>query len=405
MSESGTGHLASADLAHFLAHADAHAPAIELARARVGLNDAELVEASIKLPSNPIVSASAGARTAGTLRGFQFNVAVMQRFEIAGESIARQEAATARREVALALVDEVTWQVHVEARRLYRQLVLAATVSRQASDFVAFARRWRALVEAEVEAGESSPVLLKLADAELASTQAELLDAQRQEAMLRARLAAVIGWPEPEVMLEPDVLPPLLEELPPFDALLTKLEANHPALRARELDVVAHQANLELARREAWIKPSFGVSYGQEPSLGQGFDANIWLVQMNLPLPTWRRNQSGVAMASASVAIAHREKDVTFMKLRGELFEAWSGLDAAHRRVKLYEDEIVPEMETSLEALQQAYELGELDLQAVLQMRQQLLEVMKSYQSARRDYHEALAMIEGLTGWKSEVER
>lgn len=390
-------------LSAILAHADEHAPTLEVARAKVGLIEADRIEAELRLPENPVVSTTLGGRSASTVRGFQFNLMVSQRIEVAGEYLARQEVARARKEVALALVDEVRWQVHVEARRLYRQLLLAAHLTEQAEAFVSFAQRWQALITAEIDAGETSPLLANLAAAELAQMQEGVIVARQYEAALRARLTALIGLNEPERLAPQEA--PLEEPMPPpsFESLAAKLQAVHPALRTRELDMVARHARVELERREGWVEPTVGVSYGQEPSLGQGFTTNIWLFHLNLPIPAWRRNQAEVERARAQLVISDRSRDLTLATLRKDLREAYTSLNAAHERVQLYEDQVVPGFQSNLEAIQTAYELGELDLQAVLQMRRQLLGVMVDYQNARRDYYEALAIIESLTGWENEV--
>ncbi len=66
-------------LDQLLVFADAYSPAVQSARARVGLADAEVIGAEIVFPANPQLSFGAGGRTIEGATGFEFEVAVQQR--------------------------------------------------------------------------------------------------------------------------------------------------------------------------------------------------------------------------------------------------------------------------------------------------------------------------------------
>ena len=80
-------------LEQLLVYADSHSPAIQTARARVGLAEAEIIGADIVFPANPQLSFGAGGRTIEGTTGFEFEVAVQQQLEIAGEPGLRLDAA------------------------------------------------------------------------------------------------------------------------------------------------------------------------------------------------------------------------------------------------------------------------------------------------------------------------
>lgn len=380
-----------------LVYADAYSPAIQTARARVGLAEAGVIGAEIVFPANPQISFGAGGRTIEGATGFEFEVAVQQQLEIAGEPGLRLDAAEDQQRLSEAAVNEVRWSVHVEVHRLFVDILLVRERLAQAERFVAFAQSMRDIAARQVEAGESSPLILLVADADLAQTREAVIEAQQAGDSLAARLAAVIGWPEatlPEVQgTLPDVRP-----APDTNTLLALMAENHPSLRTRELAVVAGQSRLELEDREAWPEPTVGFSYGREAAPGPEAEADIWLFNLSFPIPLWRTNQEGRARAEAELVVADREREATATRLRGELLQAAIALDAAVERVALYETGVVPQLEANLSLLQRAYELGEVDVHQVSQTRERLLTATGQYIDARITYHETAATLEGLVG-------
>lgn len=387
----------SATLDELLVFADANAPAILTARARVGLAEAEIAGAQIALPANPQLSFGAGSRSAGGATGFEFEAAVQQRLEVAGEPGLRLEAARDQRRLREAAVQEVRWSVHVEVHRLFAAALMVRERLAQAERFVAFARSMRQVAARQVEAGESSPLVLLVTDADLARTREAVIEASQARGALEARLAAVAGWPAGGLPRLEGSLPPV-RPAPPLAALLGLMAERHPSLRVREVAVEAGRSRLALEEREAWPEPAVGLSYAREAGPGPGAAANVWLLNLAAALPLWRMNQEGRARARAGLAVADRERRATAVRLRGELVQAALALDAAVERVALYETAVVPRLEENLTLLQRAYELGEVDVHQVSQTRERLLTATGQYIDARVTYYEAAATLEGIVG-------
>ncbi len=393
---------ASLSLEELLVFADAHAPVIQTAQARVGLAQASIVEAELAFPANPEVGFGAGGRTVDGATGFDFEVSVEQQLEVAGERGLRVDVAEADRRTAEAVVNEVRWVVHVEAHRLVVDLLLAAERRAQAERFVVFSEFLRDVARRQVDAGES-PLLLLVADAELAQTREVLLGVAFLDASLRTRLAAIVGWPT-------ETLPPIRAGLPPIrrapdtDTLLGLMAERHPSLRTRELAVVARQARFDLERREEWPEPTVGLAYAREAAPGDEPEAHMWMLNFSVPIPLWRSNQGGQARAEAALLLADRERAETVRRLRSEIVQTGVALDAAADRVELYATGVVPQLEENLALLQRAYELGEADVLQVSQTRQRLLDASVRYLDARIAYYETATALEGLVGtdlWSS----
>ncbi|CAN0447786.1 unnamed protein product, partial [Laminaria digitata] len=376
-------------LDQLLVFADANSPAIQTSRARIGLADASLIGAQITLPSNPQLSFGAGTRTVEGDTGFEYEVAVQQKLEIAGEPGLRLDAAKDRHRLSEAATNEV--------HRLVVAILLVRERLEQAERFVAFAQSMRDIAARQVEAGESSPLILLVADADLARTREAVIEARQAGKALEARLGAVVGWPSGPLPNVKGALP-LVRPAPATKALLSLMAAHHPSLRTRELAVVAGQSRLALEARNAWPEPTVGLSHSREAAPGPEAEAQIWMFNLIVPIPLWRTNQEGRARAEAALVVADRERDATATRLRGQLLEAAIALNAAVKRVALYETGVVPQLESNLTLLQRAYELGEVDVHQVSQTRERLLTATGQYIDARITYYETLATLEGLVG-------
>ncbi len=390
-------------LDELLVFADARAPAVREARARVGVAEVGEVEAEIMFPADPVLEVGVGRRSAGGGVGVDFEVSLEQPLEIGGEVGLRREAARAERGVAQAQVNEARWAVHVAVHRHFVGLCMARERREQAARFEDFSESLREVAARQVEAGEVSPLILLLADADLAQTREAVVEASQEEASQRVRLAAVVGWPG-EGLPSVEGVPPPVRRAPSIPALLGLMAERHPSLRARELAVMARRAQLDLERREAWPEPTLGLGYGRESSPG-GEGADIWMFKVALPLPIWRGSEVGQARARAELRVADEERSVEAARLRSELVEAALSLDAAVERVEVYASGVMPQLEANLALLQRAYALGEVDVHQVSQTRQRLLEATGRYLDARVAYYEAAATLEGLVGaelWGAE---
>lgn len=393
-------------LDELLAYAEANAPAVLAARARAEVSSADVVEARIRVPENPEVSFGAGGRTVAGATGFEFEVAVEQRLEVAREPAYRLAAASRWQELAAALVDEVRWSVHVEVGRLYADLLLVEERLAQAERFVEFSESLLHVAERQVAAGESAPLILLIAQADLERQREAVIEANQVDAALRARLAAVIGWPEASVPAIVGALPQVAPA-PDLALLEARMLARHPALRSRDLNIVAARAQLDLEERDGRAEPTFGVAYGREAAPGSEPEANVWMLSVGIPIPAFRSNQAGRARAAAEIDAANSARDMAERALLGELHQATVALDAAAERVAVYESGVVPNLEQNLELLRRAYELGEVDIHVLSQTRQRLLEATGNFIDARILYFETAAALEGLVGddpWSFEEE-
>lgn len=385
-------------LEEVLRYAEVHAPSLRAQRARSRRAEGAQAEAAPTLPANPVVGFGAGPRLSAGDAGLDVEVSLQQQVEIAGEPRLRREAAAAGVEAAQGESAEVAWTLHVEVHRLYIDLLLAAERRALAERFVASAEALRDIARRQVAAGDASPLILLVADTEVAQLQEGRIEAGRLERTLQARLAALIGWPVEGAALRASGPLPSVVRPPPLGSLLALMADRHPALQARGRALEARRLELALEEREAWPEPVVGLSYAREASPGSGSTSHIGLLTLEVPLPLARQNRGARTRAAVEVEVAAREQEATAAQLRGELAQAAFTLDAAAERVELYATSVVPQVEEQLKRLERAFALGEIELHQVSITRLRLLEVSSRALDARVTYYETAATLEGLLG-------
>jgi len=165
------------------------------------------------------------------------------------------------------------------------------------------------------------------------------------------------------------------------------------------------QARADLARREAWPRPSLGVAYRHEGNPAPEGPRDIVLGTITIPIPSWQMNQGERARTRADVTVAQTELEATDMLLAGDIAQARSEVVAAAQRVRSYGTEVLPRFEENLTLLRRSFELGEIDLLALSIGRERFLRIQSDALDAHLDYFVAIADLERVVGvdlWRDE---
>ena len=374
--------------------ADTHSPVVKKAKAKARLGDADIIGADIFFPENPEVEFVIGKRLENETTGVDIEIGVEQAFEIGGQRGRRVEAAEARKRHALASVNEVRWDLHSRLHNVFIGLLLVKERKAQALQFADFSKTLRDTITKQIEFGESSPLELLVADADLAQTTEAIIEAENLELSLMNQLKTLMGWPNDSLTISGELHS--IKASPSIETLFTLMRDHHPALRTRELAVVAKVKELEVEDREGWIDPRLGLTYGRKSSQDNGSD--VVTFNLILPLAIWRTNEEGKARALTAIDIAGQEREITIQRLRLSLREAKLNVDGALKSIQVYEEGVVPQLEKSLNLLKKAYELGEVSIQEVSQTQQRLLNATARYTNAKIKYYESAIDLSAMVG-------
>jgi len=349
------------------------------------------------LPSNPEITIAAGPRMGPAGRGVDVDVSLMQQVQIAGERGRRVDVAKRLKDVTDADIEQMRWAVHCDVHAGFHRALVEQERVRLAERVVTFQQEVLRVVERQIAAGETAPLTLRLAQAEVAQAEQVLVGARQAFLAARLRLALLAGWPfatppSPTGKFDNP------REPPPLSDLSTVARKSLPSLRAGAARIQEAKARIELANREAWPRPSVGVQYKREGNPGAEGVYDILMGVLSMPIPSTNLNQGERARAQADLTVAQTELSATRGLLDGQIAEARSEVVAASARTKAYGNEILPRFEENLTLLRRSFELGEIDILALSTGRERFLRIQSDALLAVQDYFTALAGLERVVG-------
>ena len=392
-------------LEELLEHAEGHAPAMRVARARLSLIRADVGAADPILPANPQLSVTAGPRF-GQDEGqdFDLQAGLQQRIEIAGERGLRRAVARrarVRRETELAAV---RWETHRQIHATYHLAIVSRRRAAIADQVLAFQQRLAEVAARRVEAGDTSPLVARLADIEVVQSQQDLLARQQEVRSQELRLAELAGWTEPGLRVQADTLH-VPNALPSLERLLALAREHQPQLAVRRAAVEEALARRDAASRDGFPEPTLGVRFVREGAPTDGTPEWLLLGTVTLPIPLWQRNQAAVGEAEGRLEVTRAEHEALEVTIETRVRRLASEVLTAATRVRSYASDVLPQFEENLALLRRAFELGEIDFLGLSAARERLLTAQVDAMNAHASYFATLANLEAFLGahpWSDE---
>lgn len=321
-------------------------------------------------------------------------------FELGGKRAARVDAATQERALALAALDALRAQVRADTVAAFHELAAAGERQRLAQELVALAERATQAAARRVDTGKASPLEATRARVAQSSLQIEAIQAARELAAARIRLAALWGGDPAGLVI---TAPAALEApaVPPLAGLEARL-ATAPDMR-RALAGLAHRGALlrvEQSRRMPDVTLVVGTQ--RESSNERPGAPRRTVLGVSVPLPLFNRNGGAVLESLRRVDKARDELDAERVRLHAALAQAHAHLAAASEEAALIRNEVVPGAEQALQAASRGYELGKFGLTEVLDAQRMLVQSRHQYLKAVLEGYRALADIEHIVGPASQ---
>jgi len=176
-----------------------------------------------------------------------------------------------------------------------------------------------------------------------------------------------------------------------------------PVLRSISQKVEQERINTEIARKNGYPDLTIGLEYivtdeAANPSIAESGDDPIMLT-FGINLPIWREKyDAGVRESIARRLSISRDFDAQSNTLSAQIYRAWFEHTDADRRVRLYEDSLIPKAQESLSASLGGFRTGDSEFLDLLDTQRTLLEFSIATERARADRGKALATLNRLVG-------
>lgn len=257
------------------------------------------------------------------------------------------------------------------------------------SDFQTVTDQGVELAVLRLEAGEGTRI-----DVLQAQVQRSEIELAEQQAGLTlkaawAELAAVVGlpelsisplagqWPEAAAIDWPSAQASILQASPEYHAAQARICEARAALARHELQPIPN------------VQLQFGAGYDQ------GTESGMMNLQVGAPLPFHNQNQGNIAAARANVHRAVQAEQRVKNSILARLASASNDYDTARAAVEMYQSQILPNAQQSLELAEVAYQAGETDFIQVLIARRTFFDSNLQLLQAQATLAQARARIDG----------
>lgn len=309
--------------------------------------------------------------------------------------VAQAQAAAARHAYVLTVQQvaaeiEAAWWDY-----LYLRQALSIT-----ADYVALYRNWEQVALSKYATAQAGHPDVIRAQVEVLQLEDRLETLRRRQRPLLERLSAALGIP-----LRDDQLPgtaiPRLPRPPTVDSLMTEVYRANPRLLMSQAQAQAARQGTRRARLNYLPDFSIGGNLIRTGELAgvsaSGQDALMLTVGITLPV---RFRKYKALHQSARAAQRAAELDVRSLqdRLRADVELTLFDLDDAHRKIRLYEEALIPRAEQNLQASEKAYVTDKVDFLTLVEAQRALFEFQLTYQRARANQARHNARLNGLLG-------
>ena len=371
-------------------------------REEVGIGESGKIRAG--LYPNPVLylEGTSGAVT-GSSSENRASIGISQEFLIGGKREKRLAVAESELTRFTSRIKDAERLLLLEVKTAFYDLLMAESRLNLAHKSQELNNQLLHITKERLAAGDIAELDVNLARVETARSEGRKIEAERELVPGRQRLLSLMGAPALTYLkiTGTPVIKPFIEN--PAELKAMALE-NRPDLQAMAAERNKGEAEISLAQAERLPNVTAGVGFSwerSETSLGGLEERNTdnligW--KLSVPLQIFDRNQAGIREAQARKSSAETRQAFVRQNIEVEVEAAHTRLASAEKSLKIYTEEIIPQLTENLKLVQEAYRLGEAGILAVIEEQKKFIEVHDGYLTALHSWNSAVAKLEAAVG-------
>jgi outer membrane protein, heavy metal efflux system len=313
--------------------------------------------------------------------------------ELGGKRARRIEVGEAMVRAGEAELAATVIRVRSDVRRAYFGALVADERLQLMRERHDLALRVRAAAEARFDQGSAPRLEVLQAELSVAASENEAAAAEGAALAAGAGLATLLALPldAPLELSSPLDSGPV----PETEAALAAATTTSAALLAVDRQIEEQRARVALANalRVPDVTPAFTLTHDAQPDFVYGWRASLGVV---VPLFTTHRADVVVEEATLAQLVAQREE--LLFRIRGDVISSAARAQAQQELYARYRDDILPQAEQVEALAEDAYELGQTGLAALLQALEATRDLRLRSLEAAEGLQTALADLEGAMG-------
>lgn len=322
---------------------------------------------------------------------------IMQTFPWFGKLEARTDAAAAQAKVAHHRYQAAKVKLTYQVSSVFYEFAYLAKAVDVARDNLELMKHFEQVaLEKYRTAGASNPDVIR-AQIELATMEDDLVSMSRMRKPIIVQLNAIMNQPTDKELPWPKRNAFVAAEVA-ADEIKQQIHSANPELAAMQQQILASRKMEDLAKKRYWPDVGLGIEIDNMPNRGSGMQ-NPVMAMVSINLPIWVDSYAaGVRQAKAETAMARREKQQAEFDLVAQAEQVMFELDDNLRKIRLYENVLIPKAKEMIEVTEQAYRTNTIDFMALLDAEQKLLKFQLMYERSLTNYLQKQAELEMLTG-------
>ena len=283
-------------------------------------------------------------------------------------------------------------QVRNDVRRTYFDAVAADARLVLLRELRDLAQRTRDTAQARFDSGDAPRLEVVQADLALATADNDVTGARGAAAAARTRLNALLGQPADTA---PSLSTPLDEASGTPVSVPPDLIGRSTSIAVIDRQLDAQRARLRLADalRTPDVTPSAALTHDSRPDFVLG-----WRAGLSVTLPVFASHKAGVLVEQRTLEQLMATRDATMLRLTADVSAAATAAEAQRQVHVRYRDTIVPQAQQLERLAQDAYELGQTGIAALLQSLQSARDVRLRSLDAAAQFQASLADLERAIG-------
>ncbi|MHC4268301.1 MAG: TolC family protein [Planctomycetota bacterium] len=365
---------------------------IATARKKIGLAEADRIKASLLMPSNPKFNSRIGSRNTPQDRHTDYMFSLSQEVQIYGQRRKRINVSNKKIERVKSEIADVERNIIANVKTSFYEVLTAKEILKLRENVESiFERLWDATRE-RYKAGAISALELNSIKIGYGQAKQQLLVAKSsyQNSLLDLKLK--LGEPGDEVLHIKGRLYSSKLQINVED-ILTSAYVNRPDLKAMELEKERASQEISLRKVEIIPNPKILGFFSREEG-----DNDIVGGQVSISIPIWDRKQSELKRAKTAKEVATIKIKYKQLEIQKEVETVYQKFVAAKNGLAIYTDEIIPQVDESLELNEISYKEGSTNFIEFLMMEKNLLETRALYLNTLLDYNKAIIGIETVSG-------
>ena len=313
--------------------------------------------------------------------------------ELGGKRARRIDVAEATIRAGEAELLATIAQVRNDVRRAYFGQLLAEQrllILREQRDI---SLRARDTAQARFDAGSAPRLEVMQAQLSLAAAENEATAAEGTASAARAALNALLAQPlDTPTTLSSDAD----TGAPPGTAavlMLAQTASTELISLDRQIDAQRARVALAQALRAPDVTPTFTLTHRSEPEFTYG-----WRAGAAVTLPLFTRHRAGVLVEQTTLDQLMAQRQATLLRIQGDVTAASQRAQAQRELFVRYRDQIIPQAQQVEQLAQDAYQLGQTGIAALLQALQATRDIRLRSVDAIDQFQTALTELERAIG-------